>query len=81
MKTECYCGGIKNPHFIEDEGCYRKIVRSQTPVKKPNNMWRVNGATITDFTLKQQRGYALHSNGQWSKPKNGGSTNSLPDET
>lgn len=46
-------------------------------------MWLMPGelGPITDYTLYEQRMYAFHDNGRWSRPKDRSSTNSLPDET
>jgi len=43
------------------------------------DMWLVEGAIITEYTMRHQRGYSQQPCGCWSNWQ--GSTNSLPDET
>lgn len=81
---KCHCGtGRSNPHVIGDEGCVRRMVPSPEPLgKDPDtgfDMWLVDGQLITDYTMRQQRGYHQHECGCWSRSP--GSTNSLSDET
>jgi hypothetical protein len=86
----CNCGygdGINHP--LGEGDCCRKIVPmellpSNFRVTKPSDEYSdsyaccdVRGTTITEYTLRYQRGYALHPNGKWSMPKSGDSTNSL----
>lgn len=83
MKYICYCGtASETPHEVETRGCQR--VKCEAP--KPAGfhpilgcqMWDVGdgeGLEITDFTLRQQRGYDQHPCGNWSRCP--GSTNSI----
>lgn len=72
----CYCGTAadsKTPHITGASGCVRFMTKEPEP--RPNNRWFVDGNEITDFTLRQQRGYHQHECGCWSRC--GGSTNSI----
>lgn len=80
---ECGCGGVATfpPfHNIGSFGCYRYMT---TPPKECGNhetlgcqTWEVEGQVgITDFTLRQQRGYHQHKCGCWST--HGDSFNSI----
>lgn len=42
---------------------------------------KIYKSKVTGYTLRHQRLYHQHENGKWSRPKGGGSVNSLPDET
>lgn len=46
-------------------------------------MWSVPGwgPPCTDYTLYQQRMYAFHDNGRWSRPKGGGTSISISENT
>jgi hypothetical protein len=81
MKCSCGCGLLPN-HQLGFGDCLRERVFAK-PRKKSGetDRWVVDGHTITTFTLTQQRGYHLHNDGNWSRPKDHESTNSLPDET
>ena len=46
-----------------------------------NNMWYYEGSIITEYTLKYQRGVAFDPIGRWTRPKGGGTSISLPEET
>ena len=73
----CHCGtGKTEPHKTGTEGCVRFMV--EPPVQYTDG-WLVDGQMITDYTLRDQRGYHQHPCGCWSRWP--GSTNSLPDET
>lgn len=86
-KEFCSCGcGLDPKHELGTKECFRKIaVGNLIPVnfryRGMIDICTVNGATITVFTLKQQRGYSKHESGRWSLPKDESSINSLPDET
>lgn len=71
----CRCGTSTSDHGHETGhlGCVRSIV--DAPVAMENSMWLVGGHLITDFTLRQQRGYHQHPCGCWSS--HGDSYNSL----
>lgn len=76
----CHCGTASHtPHETGTDGCVRSIVA--TPKPAPNHpehgfqMWEVDGHVITDFTLRQQRGYYQHPCGCWSS--HGDSVNSI----
>ena len=82
----CYCGGIEaavpgEGHVVGEGNCYREVVPiGERPVKVGDNAWLVNGHTITDTTLFQQRLYAFEHD-VWTRPKDHESTISLPEET
>lgn len=79
---ECRCGGQPGLHEVGSSSCYReKVTRPPRLISGSDDRWFVDGHTITGFTLRQQRGYRLHPCGNWSRPKDYESTNSLPDET
>jgi len=61
---ECNCGGIKFRHSVGDKGCYRQM--EAAPIKVGENLWKVNGRTVTDWVLRNQRGYHQHNCGCWS---------------
>jgi hypothetical protein len=70
----CHCGtGNNEPHEISKDGCVRLM--EESPVKLPDGKWLVHGHAITDFTLRQQRGYHRHTCGCWSRSPE--STNSI----
>lgn len=78
--ASCWCGGLDYPHHAEDAGCLREVVPAPMVV---GGRWLVlgdEGGPITDFTLKQQRGYSKHDCGCWSRPRGGGSDNSLHED-
>jgi hypothetical protein len=72
---KCNCGGKSGEHLISDGGCHRFM--TTTPIKSINmpDMWDVDGHSITDYTLRYQRGYSQHGCDCWSTW--GGSVNSL----
>lgn len=72
----CCCGGIHREHRIGDENCFREAVINP-PVKLCNDWWNVEGSDITGYTLREQRLYHQHECGCWSRPKGGGSVNSI----
>ena len=73
----CNCGtGEPTPHNVGTGGCVRFL--TDAPVKN-GDMWIVDDAIVTDYTLRWQRGYFQHDDGCWSRWE--GSVNSLPDET
>lgn len=80
---ECSCGGAKPHHTLGITGCFREVVRGKKPRKLMgrDDYWLVDGIAITGTTLREQRMYHRHECGGWSRPKGGGSWNSLPDET
>lgn len=80
----CHCGtATHSPHVVGENGCVRFITDAPQPFADDpelnHPMWLVDGQLITDFTLRQQRGYHQHENGQWSRW--GGSVNSISDDT
>jgi len=79
----CSCGcGLQPGHVLGEGVCFREHVKQKPRrVSGSNDRWFVDGHTITGFTLTQQRGYHLHNCGNWSRPKDHESMNSLPDET
>jgi hypothetical protein len=74
----CNCGGLDHEHFIGVTKCFRKKVLN-IPRKKSceQDMWVVEGQTITGTTLREQRMYYQHENGEWSCPKDECSENSI----
>jgi hypothetical protein len=61
----CHCGTAQStPHQIGEGGCVRFMTEAPSPTESGN--WLVGGHEITDFTLKQQRGYSQHPCGCWS---------------
>ena len=74
MNLKCNCGGVKSLHTLGEYTCYREIVpRAEEPTEFGINIgkWKFVGEPpITDFTLRQQRGYSYHiEENLWSKPK------------
>jgi hypothetical protein len=71
----CGCGTSESDHGHEvgHIGCVRRMTDAPTPME--HGQWLVGGSLITDFTLRQQRGYYQHPCGCWSKSP--GSINSL----
>ena len=70
----CHCGTATHaPHETGTEGCVRYM--TEAPEPKPGERWYVDGHEITDYTLKQQRGYHQHPCGCWSRWP--GSSNSI----
>lgn len=73
----CNCGGVNSPHRLGGGMCFREIFKGEVrkvPGKK--DYWFVEGCEITGFSLRQQRGFAKHGR-KWSRPKGGGSYNSI----
>ncbi len=79
----CSCGGVsESDHILGSPDCFREVVKTNPrKVGYGKDLWFVEGHTITGTTLRQQRGYSRHENGQWSRPKKMGSGLSLPEET
>jgi hypothetical protein len=81
-KHLCNCGVATHaPHDTGQNGCQR--VMAKPPMHKPENAgthseWDIGTHSVSDYTLKWQRGYRQYSCGCWTKAKE--STNSLPDE-
>lgn len=72
----CRCAfGVPIPHLVSTDGCCRDMVTA--PEKLQNDFWLVDGATITGYSLREQRGYYQHSCGCWSRPREQGSENSI----
>lgn len=61
----CHCGGLNHAHQTGERGCLR--VMTVPPEKQGDSYWRVGGHSITDYTLKEQRGYYQHPCGCWSR--------------
>lgn len=71
---QCHCGtATSTPHNVGENGCLR--ILTPAPVPRADNRWFVDGSEITDFTLRQQRGYYQHPCGCWSRCP--GSENSI----
>ena len=47
------------------------------PIRISNERWLLEGSEITDFTLRDQRMYHQEEDGTWTRPKGGGSWNSI----
>lgn len=81
QKHECQCGGIDHPHTIGKAGCFRYMTEAPIPAGKHPELgcdtWKMpnEDGAITDFTLRQQRGYHQHECGCWSRSD--GSFNSV----
>lgn len=79
---QCNCGGRAPNHLLGINGCFREVVKQKPrKISAEKDKWFVEGHTITGFTLREQRGYHQHHCGNWSRPKDHESTNSLLDET
>ena len=62
----CTCGTANHtPHEIGKDGCVRYL--TEAPALRPDDHWFVDDAEITDYTLRQQRGYYQHDCGCWSR--------------
>lgn len=78
----CACGGKGSLHVIGADGCFREMTASPTPAGKHAELgcdtWIMpdEDGAITDFTLRQQRGYHRYECGCWSK-SSAGSSNSI----
>jgi len=80
----CYCGcGAFTPHLIGEHGCLRKMVATPAEFgrdpERHTDLWLVDGQLITEYTMREQRGYHRHECGCWSRTA--GSDNSIPDNT
>lgn len=81
----CHCGGgARTPHSVGVDKCFRYHVTDHSEL--PRNfriddrgflILDVGTNTITDYTLKQQRGYSEDKCGNWTRPKSKDSVNSL----
>lgn len=74
IELKCGCGGADGIHKLGIEKCFRKLVQKNEEPKRfgvEKKMWKLpKSSPITEFTLKQQRGYSFHEEEQrWSKPK------------
>jgi hypothetical protein len=84
-EKECYCGGgVDGGHKLGIGGCYREWVSISSEPKlvlEDGNYGSLylmpNGTIVTCTTLHDQRGYARHSSGRWSRTKDHESLNSL----
>lgn len=69
----CHCGTATHaPHETGTHGCKRFVVEPPKLVgKHPElgcDMWDTgDGQPITDYTLRQQRGYHQHEDGTWTR--------------
>lgn len=79
MKLQCNCGGVNQAHNVGDHGCFRKHEPIKPRKVSCSEKWFVDGRVVTEFTLLQQRGYYQHPCGNWSKPVDGKSVNSISD--
>lgn len=84
QQLECGCGGDKFPHIISEGGCYRKVatgslIPTNFRVEDGVAVCTVNGNTITEFTLFNQRLYHNHPDGSWTLPKSEESIISIGD--
>ena len=79
----CNCGtASETPHETGTLGCTRQM-SDITPVRNIDKInthqeWKVGDHSVSDYTLKWQRGYRQYDCGCWARAE--GSTNSLPDE-
>ena len=79
ITEKCNCGGINKSHTIGDIDCLREIfIGKIRKISNEQNIFFVEGKTITRFTLEQQRGFKYHPNiKKWSRPKDRDSINSI----
>lgn len=66
----CHCGTATHaPHETAANGCVRLMTDAPIPNGKDEfgDRWLADGSDITDFTLRQQRGYHQHPCGCWSR--------------
>lgn len=61
----CNCGTAEGTHETGTRGCIRFM--TEAPAVRPDNRWFVDGEEITDYTLREQRGYYQHDCGCWSR--------------
>lgn len=65
----CHCGGEPMTHHTGVGRCLRFM--TEAPVLAPpttiGDRWIVDGHEITDYTLREQRGYYQHPCGCWSR--------------
>lgn len=76
----CSCGGdLKPNHLLGISKCLREKARpAPRKVRYRVDSWILPGeAPITGTTLRNQRGYKQHRCGNWSRPKDHSSENSL----
>lgn len=84
----CSCGGGEgNIHPLGEGGCLRYHVTDleEIPYNRrkvdiqgtPNFVWDIGDTWVTEYTLLNQRMYAQHPDGSWSRPKSKDSINSL----
>lgn len=76
----CYCGEMPIGHLVGLGHCSRKItpqnlIPTNFRVENGMKVCTVNGYTITEYTLFQQRGYSREENDVWTMPKNEESLN------
>lgn len=90
-KVLCSCGYGDGPNHIVGEGnCCRyhvtdikEIPRNRRRIYNPKYfpepvwIWDIEDYWITEYTLFFQRMYAVDENGNWTRPKNKDSVNSL----
>lgn len=65
----CSCGCAPYyPHEVGKDGCVHRMELLRLPVATGEDFyaWEVAGTKITDYTLRQQRGYRQHACGCWS---------------
>jgi len=71
----CRCGtATHTPHQIGRDGC-KRFMSTDVVFVWCDGWYFVNGAVITEYTLRFQRGFSQHPCGCWSQW--GGSVNSL----
>lgn len=78
---KCQCSGVKNQHEVGNADCKREWIIPPRKINGDNDLWLVtesedgkqHKSLCTEFSLKQHRGYSQHEDGQWSRPKGGGS--------
>lgn len=76
---QCNCGGIEEKHRVGEEACLREQVPvNPRPFPPFEDKWIMeDDVVITGTTLREQRGYHRHNDGNWSRPKDQGSENSI----
>lgn len=90
-KVICNCGGGEGVnHTVGEGGCYRyhvtdpkEIPHSRKRIYNPEWwdepvwIWTIDDYFITEYTLFNQRLYAQDENGNWTRPKDKDSVNSI----
>ena len=74
IDTSCIGEDWKSVRVVDSE---KREIAPDAPNLLSNGNWMVGGFEISDFILRQQRLYHQEENGTWTRPKGGGSWNSI----